>query len=516
MKPVLSCLLLAAALNAAAAEPAPVDTLRLGLSEAVALALDESFQARSLALDLAAAGHDVDAARGRFRTRADLDLVLPELEERVQGVSVPGELPRYDTYGHREFSAQLSVTQPLPTDGELSLRAHAYHRQDTVYDPAAAADSDQSTVVNSYEVALSQPLLQPNTLKLGFERAEISYNLARRAYARGRLDLSYDVTAAFYDLDRAQQELAIARDVLVRQQRNSELAQRKFAAGLIPEVEALQMEVDLAESQNAVLAAEADLSLTADRFRLLVGLPLAAPVAVRSDLAPEFFPVDPDLALSHALRYRTELADQDDGIRRAEITITETDARDDLRGEITAFYNLTGVSDPQLDDPGLGDLLDSSWDDLRRRPGNRGVRFSLSVPIWDAGVNGAEVASARVALQRRELERENLQRRIVREVKAALANLDGATRRIEVLQRSLAVAERSYGISEQRFAAGDITSQDLASDRDRLVGARRSLVDAMVSYRLAVADLRRQTLYDFQVGRSLVPGAVIPPASEGG
>jgi len=504
MKAALLLILVLTATVALAQVPAPGDTLRLDLNQALALALDESFQAQALALDLDAAGRNVDAARGRFRTRADLDLVLPELEERVQGVSQPGELPTYDTYGHSEYSAQLSVTQPLPTDGDISLRAHAYHREDTVYDPVLDADSEQSTFFNSYELALSQPLLQPNNLKLGLERAEISHRLAQRAFQRGRLDLTYNITAVFFDVFRAQQELAIARDMLARQEHNHELARRKFDAGLIPEVEALQMEVDLAEAENDLLAADATLATRSDRFRLAVGLPLSAPVVVSSDLDPRVFPVDAELALAHALDHRTELSDQADAIRRAEITITETDARDDLSGELTAFYNVTGISDSQLDDDGLGSLMDSSWDDLRRRPGNRGVRFSLSVPIWDAGVNGAEVAAATVTLRRRELERENLRRGIVREVKSALANLDGATRRIEVLQRSLSVAERSFDISQQRFEAGDITSQDLAGDRERLVQARRSLLGAIVTYRLSVADLRRQTLYDFAAGRSLV------------
>jgi len=117
------------------------------------------------------------------------------------------------------------------------------------------------------------------------------------------------------------------------------------------------------------------------------------------------------------------------------------------------------------------------------------------------------VAAARVALQRQELGRDNLRRNIVRQVKAALATLDAATRRLDVLQRSLGVAERSFDISQQRFEAGDITSEALASDRDRLVLARRNLLDALVAYRVAVADLRRQTLYDFAVGRSLVAAA---------
>ena len=48
------------------------------------------------------------------------------------------------------------------------------------------------------------------------------------------------------------------------------------------------------------------------------------------------------------------------------------------------------------------------------------------------------------------------------------------------------------------------TSQTLADNRDRLVQARRSYLTALVNHRLAVADLRRQTLFDFEAGASLV------------
>ena len=162
------------------------------------------------------------------------------------------------------------------------------------------------------------------------------------------------------------------------------------------------------------------------------------------------------------------------------------------------------MSDPALVDASVGDLVDSSWDDLKRRPGNRGVRFSLSIPLWDSGVNKQEVASAEIAVRRRELDQSNLQRGITRQVQAALARFEGAKRRLDVLQRSLDIALRSYGISRERFEAGDITSQALADNRDRLVQARRSYLDAFVSYRLAGADLRRQTLYDFERGKSLL------------
>ncbi|MCB1182318.1 TolC family protein [bacterium] len=500
----MTCLLL---LPVLATAPAAGDTLVLDLNRAVALALDESHTAVVLDLDLAAAGHDVAAAKGRFRTQADAQFALPELEEGVQRVQVPGDLPRYDSYGSREMSATLRLSQPLPTDGAVALSGHLYQQEDTYYDPVSDATAEQKTFFNSYEVSLQQPLFSPNELKLGLEKAEIGHRLAQRAYQRGELDLAYDVTAAFYALVRAQEELAIARDALDRQQENFDLAQRKYRAGLIPEVEALQMEVDLAGANNDVLGRESDLILAADGFRLLVGLPLDRPVRATANLAPLVYEVDADLAMSHALAHRTELEDLADQLRRAQITVTETDARSSVRGELSAFYNLTGISDPALVDPSVGDQIESSWDDLRRRPGNRGVRFSLSVPLWDSGVNAQEVASARVAVRRRELDQENLRRSIARQVQAALARFDGARRRLDVLQRSLDIALRSYAISRERFETGDITSQTLADNRDRLVSARQSYLDAYVSFRLAGADLRRQTLYDFESGASLVPAA---------
>jgi outer membrane protein TolC len=68
------------------------------------------------------------------------------------------------------------------------------------------------------------------------------------------------------------------------------------------------------------------------------------------------------------------------------------------------------------------------------------------------------------------------------------------------------VAQRSYDISAARFENGDITAQELANARDGLTRARRSYLDAFIRYHLSVADLKRQTLYDFEADESLVGG----------
>ncbi|MBN1895043.1 TolC family protein, partial [bacterium] len=62
----------------------------------------------------------------------------------------------------------------------------------------------------------------------------------------------------------------------------------------------------------------------------------------------------------------------------------------------------------------------------------------------------------------------------------------------------------------KRFANGDITSTELARASDQLNNARLSYLAATIGYRMALADLQRKTLYDFENDRPLVGSASGP------
>ncbi len=53
-----------------------------------------------------------------------------------------------------------------------------------------------------------------------------------------------------------------------------------------------------------------------------------------------------------------------------------------------------------------------------------------------------------------------------------------------------------------RFESGDITSQDLGIEQERLAQSRLEYLDAYITYQLALADLKRKTLWDFRTNRS--------------
>ena len=504
MRPARFILVLALAFFEASAARAQ-EPVRLSLDEALGIALEQSFEARTLRLDLTRAQQNAKAARGRFRTYADLDLQTPTYDQRFFEKPVPGEPSVFEQTESLEWLGRLSVNQPLPTNGLLTLTGSLRLFQSETFLEVDDTRFEDNRLFTTMRLGFSQPLFVPNDLAFGRERAELELDRANMRYTRTQLDVVYRVTDVFFTLFRAQQQLEIARAARDQQRAASELAQRKFQSGLIPEVEALQMEVDLARSESELLQAEGALERARDSFLLTVGLDLAEQVRAEATVSVPEVEVDEHFALAHAIEHRSEIKESAIDLRLSEITLRQTDARRAIRGDLRAFYDISGISDDELRESGaLGDLLDSSFDDLRERPDNKGVSFSLSIPLWDSGVNGAEVAAARASLERQELDSAESERRVVQQVKSTLARLRESRQRLDVLQRSESVAERSYEISRARFDNGDITSQDLALDRDRLVQAQLATLDASIQLRLALADLARQTLYDFESDRSLV------------
>ena len=165
-----------------------------------------------------------------------------------------------------------------------------------------------------------------------------------------------------------------------------DLAKLKFEAGLIPEVEALQMEVDYASSQADHTSAEANYARQQDQFKLDIGLKLSDNVTVNTEISYDPFEIDLAKALEEGSKRRTEIREQQIDIELQRLTVIQTDAQSEFSADLNAFYDFTGVSDPYLDyDTGTSDLFTSSWDDLKRRPRNRGVTLTLNIPIWDWG-----------------------------------------------------------------------------------------------------------------------------------
>ncbi len=477
----------------------------LVLDDAIAIALEKSYRMKSLRLSLAQAEQNLIAAKGRFRTNAQMSFDTPNWYESVSQIQRPDDLPIYNTTGLINYQGTLNISQPLPTGGALSLVSRGYHQDVSTFRTDLDSTLKRSEILSSVSLRFSQSLFTPNDLRIGLRRANLGFERATKYYRRNELDVVYRVTQSFFDLYQATSEARIAEDNAIQQYELYDLAKKKYQAGLIPEVEALQMEVDLAESKNNLLSAQGALGRAEDAFKQLIGLELSDSVGVQTDLEYQKIEINQDEATKLALANRMEIREGEIDVEIAKINVRETDAKSAIKGELSAFYDLTGVSDPYLPYGSTWKTLwNSSRSDMDRRPHNRGVVFSLTVPLWDWGVNAAEVSSAQANLRSQELDLVEQEKQIVLEVRDAVSQLREAESRYEVLLKNQEVAQRAFDISIERFNNGDITSQELALDRNRLTQAKMSFLSAYIAYRLAIADLKRKTMWDFEKNQSLV------------
>ncbi len=215
--------------------------------------------------------------------------------------------------------------------------------------------------------------------------------------------------------------------------------------------------------------------------------------------------------IAEGLKNSLSIREREIDVELSRMNLREVDARSEIKAELSAFYDLTGVSDPNLPyRSDTRDLFESSWDDLRRSPRNRGVTFTVSVPVWDWGVNKAEVERSKASLRSTELRQEEEHKTIERTIRDVVERVREAKRRLNVLEKSQEVAQKSFEMSLERFDNGVITSRELALERNSLTTTKTSYLNAYISYQLAVAGLKRTTLYDFENDRELVNS---PPRS---
>jgi outer membrane protein TolC len=232
----------------------------------------------------------------------------------------------------------------------------------------------------------------------------------------------------------------------------------------------------------------------------LIGLNLNDSIELVADMEFESFLIDRQKAINEAIQNRLEVQENDINIHLQQIEINKARREREVKGNISAYYNFTGLS--TLESGPLGKLAQSSFENMLDRPSNRGIVFTLSYPIADWGRSKNLVQREERRLKQRELEQEDTKRTIETQVRKIVRNVYEAEKRFRNNQRNREAAVESYRISRLRFENGDMTSQELSIEQERLSQIQLAYIEAYITYRLSIADLNRKTMYDFENNRS--------------
>ncbi|MFA7492437.1 MAG: TolC family protein [Proteiniphilum sp.] len=463
----------------------------LTLEESIEIAKSKSYSMLKLGEDLKIAEYNLKSATSRLKTHIDMTIGAPQYTETIESWKDTTGITFYYPVKELGYSTVLTINQPLPTDGNIFI-------QNMLSSGENLNSNFRSSRLRS-RIGFSQPLhsfYAYNNIRSTLKRAELDYERSNKQYQREELNLVYQVSSAYYNLLSLQRSTEIAHLDLDRQMEAHEISQNKYAAGLIREVDALQMEVDLAEAQNNYDIALLNEVSAKNSFKELLGLDLDDSVTLHNELNYQIIVIDPEKAIGMALKNRLEVREQEIQIELQKLNIKQQRSNGMIKGSIDAYFERAGID--QQTGIALFPSIRNSYNNLIDRNSSYGVGLTITIPILDWGENRALVKASESRLKQYNYRKEEVEREIETEVKNLIASINSNLKRLQVLERNVAVAEKSFEITRQRFSDGDIDSQGLALERNRLNNAYTSHLRAYINYQLSLADLMRKTFYDFQ------------------
>lgn len=263
------------------------------------------------------------------------------------------------------------------------------------------------------------------------------------------------------------------------------------------------MEVDLSAAVNNLDIATVDYLAQIRLFKENLGVNLNDSLIIKNTLDYNPVNVEVEKAVSLALENRLEIKENEIQIELQQMEIKRRKAEGMINGIVQVNYNFIGVNTNNLSIP-LQPSINNTWQNLMDRPGSFGVGLTLNIPIIDWGENKARVRSAQAILKQNQYQRDAEIVSIERDIRTTVDRLQSSLRRLQLLEKNVAVAEKSFEISRQRYANGDIDSQAMALERERLNSAYISRLESYINYKLLLSDLMRKTFFDFEKNKSVV------------
>ncbi|MBI3449922.1 MAG: TolC family protein [Acidobacteria bacterium] len=503
---VLTALLLAAPLPAAAVTGASATQRPLTLDQAIAMALSTNEAILVQRESVISAEANVSGAKGAYdpalKLTADARRALTPVNSAFSGAP-PGELaPTTHT-----ADAGATLEQLLPTGALVTVLANlsrtTTNNNFTLLSPAYSSELG---------VEFRQPLLRGRSIDAGRLRLRVAAADRRAAGAGLRETVTDSVAAverAYWSLVAARREISVRKEAVRLAEEQLEQTRLRVEAGAAPETEIAQPRAELENRRGDLSASRESEARAENTLKLLILGDDAQGWGERiepqddPDVSPE--PIDVDRALQRALAARPEIEGAQAAIDRQRSTVEfSRNASRPALDAIVAYdrFGLAGGENPLGTGfagapPIIPSVLEGGWGhslsmlgENRYSDGRVGLEARFTIGGRTAK---ADVAVAQSAARQAETLLSSARKTVRAEVLDAAAAMDTAGQRIGSSRAAREAAEVQLSAERDRYAAGLSTNFLVLTRQNDLSHARLDEISARTDYRKAVTEMARAT-----------------------
>jgi len=403
-----------------------------------------------------------------------------------------------------QFANNVSVEQTIPTGGSYSVG------WDSARQTTNSILSSYPTQLNSsLSLSVSQPLVR--NFKVDATRNQLYVTQKNREIADVQLQQQVAVTTrsvrnAYWDLAYARASLQVAQQALDLANESLRDTRSRVEIGTTPPIDITEAQAEVANREEAVIVAQAQIETSEDTLRTLIYDPMSPDfwtLHIETADAPLFTPtpVDVDAAVRNALEKRTDLSQSKKSLEANDLNIKylRNQTLPDVRAQLD--YGLTGVGGTYVPRNILGTGGDtptvSSSD--RSYLSVLGDLVSNAYPRWTAQVNiaypighsqqEASLAQARLQYNQNLTQLKNQQLQVATQVRESARQAVTNQKRVDTTRAAREFARSRLDAEQRKFAAGTSTNFLVFQAQRDLAQAANNELRAILDYQKSLIDL---------------------------
>lgn len=425
-----------------------------------------------------------------FKPQINLNAsTLPLFNRSIESITLPTGGQSYAERAFMDNQVNLFIQQDFaPTGGTIYLGSGLGRLDEFATSGVDASTSYLSTPIS---FGFQQPLFQYNAMKWRKRIEPVAYKESEKIYSEGMESVANRAAGLFFDLLTSQLDAEAARQDKANADTLLVLSRGRYEVGKIAETDLLQVELNAMEAETRLAAAELEMQTNAEALRDFLNLQ----GDIEFDLIPPYtlpeVVIDQEKALAFAMQNRSNVVSFDRRLLEAQREVAIAKGETGVTAGLEGRFGLTQTS---------SDLNQAYVNPIDQEV----VTFSISVPVADWGKSKArrEVALANLELEQKQIdqEKENFRRVVV--LRAQQFEL--VRKNTMVAERYLESARKRYEITYQRYLIGKISVTDLNLALADQESARRSYLQAVREFWMALYEIRGMTLYDFVADQSLM------------
>jgi outer membrane protein TolC len=320
----------------------------------------------------------------------------------------------------------------------------------------------------SVGVFLSQILFDWGQRSALQRSSEKEANAATLRVGESKNNIRLVVSAAYYNVLRAQRLMNVATERRESAQEQLRVATERFNNDVAPRFDVIRSEAELANAEQEVIQAQNEIALSEATFNTALGRDVAMSVALKPETSELTTPVPFETARKATLKNRPELLAQDELIKANQDLVRARRAENKPQVSLQSGYsrqNPTGFNTGQSYNAGL----------------------VMTFPFLDSGLTRNRVREAQAQTEIQQHFYEQTRQQVELDLKQALLDMEEARLRINSANKELTSAREALRVAEVRYRAGVGTNVEVTDAQVAVARAGQNVANARFDFLTALA-----------------------------